>query len=61
MFLMYDAKYLAKKIHYHIKLEVVRTGVLLLFSVKSIIQKEAFINFRLIFFFLKMAKQAKGK
>ena len=35
----------------HIKLEVVRTGVLLLFSVKSIIQKEAFIKFSLILFF----------
>ena len=38
-----------KNIH-HIKLEVVRMAVLLLFSVKSIIQKEAFINLSLIFF-----------
>ena len=34
----------------HIKLEVVRTGILLLFSIKSIIQKEVFINFSLIVF-----------
>ena len=34
----------------HIKLKVVKTGVLLLFSVKSIIQKNYFINFSLIIF-----------
>ena len=44
----------------HIKLEDLRPGVLLLFSVKSIDQKEAFINFSLIFF-LKVAKQTEGK
>ena len=41
----------------HIKLEFVRTGVS---NVNSIIQKEGFINFSLIFF-LKMTKQTKGK
>ena len=44
-----------------IKLEVVRTGVLLLFSVKSIIQKDDFINFSLIFCFSKWLNKQKGK
>ena len=32
------------------QLEVVRRRVLLLFSVRSIIEKEAFVNFSLLFF-----------
>ena len=44
----------------HMKLEVVTTKMLLVFSVKSIIQKKAFINNFSLTFFLKTAKQTKG-
>ena len=44
----------------NVKIEVVRTEVLLLFSIKLSIQKEAFINFSPIFF-SKWRSKLKGK